>query len=144
MARDLVVNSRITIPHRELRFSFARSSGPGGQNVNKLNTKAVLRWVPRESVALSEAVLGRFLSQSANRLTEQGEIVLSSDRYRTQGRNIEDCLGRLKALINVAAVPPTIRRITRKPRRANEARLKNKRATSQKKTNRQSGGMQDN
>lgn len=143
MARDLVVNSRITIPQRELRFTFARSSGPGGQNVNKVNTKAVLRWTPSETTALTEAVQSRFIRQFANRITDQGELILNSDRYRTQARNIEDCLTRLKALVNAAAIPPTIRRVTRKPWRANETRLQNKKATSQKKSNRRSGGMQD-
>ncbi len=143
MARDLVVNSRITIPQSEIRFSFARSSGPGGQNVNKLNTKAVLRWTPSVSAALSEAVYDRLVSQFRNRLTGQGEIVLSCDRYRTQARNIEDCLSRLKALVSEAAIPPTVRRLTRKPRQANEARLQNKKATSQKKSDRRSGGMEE-
>lgn len=136
MADDLVINERIVIPKREFDFSFARSSGPGGQNVNKLSTKAVLRWRPRESPSLPEGVAQRLVAQCHNRVNDRGELVISSDRYRVQGRNISDCLDRLRALVLAAATPPTRRRPTRKPRSANEARLKEKRKRSATKSQR--------
>ncbi|TWT48792.1 Peptidyl-tRNA hydrolase ArfB [Botrimarina hoheduenensis] len=136
MADTLVVNDRIVIPKSELLFSFARSSGPGGQNVNKLNTKAVLRWKPADSLGLPEAVLLRLTVQCRTRINEAGELMITSDRYREQGRNIADCLERLRALLLAAADPPKRRRPTRKPRRANEARLKTKRQRSEVKSQR--------
>lgn len=136
MAEDLIVNDRIVIPKREFDFSFARSSGPGGQNVNKLSTKAVLRWRPRESPSLPGEVAERLVTQCRNRVNDRGELVIASDRYRVQGRNISDCLARLRALILAAANPPRRRRPTRKPRSANEARLKEKRKRSATKSQR--------
>lgn len=136
MADVLVVNDRISIPKHELDFSFARSSGPGGQNVNKLNTKAVLRWQVRDSPSLPQAVADRLVAQCRNRLNDRGELVIASDRYRVQGRNVGDCLDRLRALVLAAATPPKRRKPTRKPRAANEARLRQKRQRSATKAQR--------
>ncbi len=137
MQDRLLINDRLSIPRSEFRFTFARSSGPGGQNVNKLNTKAVLRWRPEDSPSLPADVLARFLTQCRHRINDRGELVLTSDRYRVQGRNIADCLDRLKALVAAAAVAPRRRRPTRRPRAANEKRLRNKRSQANKKANRQ-------
>ena len=139
MPRDLVINQNLTIPANELRFQYARSSGPGGQNVNKVNTKAILHWAVCETPSLPFAIRNRLIQQCRNRINEQSELVLSSDRFRTQASNREDCLDRLRALIQTAATPPRIRKKTRKPRRANEARLKDKKAQSQKKNQRRKG-----
>jgi len=132
----LRVNSQISIPRSEIRFTFVRSSGPGGQNVNKVASKAVLRWLPSQSRALPEAVRARFTSQNARRLNDRGELVLSSQRYRDQGRNIDDCLEKLRNLVAAAAIAPIKRKKTRVPKRASEARLKEKRATSERKRSR--------
>src|SRR5580704_4135357 len=95
----LTVNSRIQIPHEEFTFTFVRSSGPGGQNVNKVNSKAVLRWPILHSVTLPSEVRQRFVGRFGRRLTGEGELVLSSQRYRDQGRNVADCLEKLKAML---------------------------------------------
>ena len=88
----LVVNVEIQVPLRELNFSFARSSGPGGQNVNKLNTKATLRWDVQATSCLPEDVKQRFFAQYRRRITKKGQLVLASQRFRDQGRNVADCL----------------------------------------------------
>lgn len=132
----LRINAQILIPRQELRFSFVRSSGPGGQNVNKVSSKAVLRWSAKATVALPEAVHARLLQQCARRLTDRGELVITSQRYRDQGRNIEDCLEKLRSLIVSAATVPKKRKQTRVPKGAREERLKQKRAVSEKKTRR--------
>jgi ribosome-associated protein len=133
---QLRINSQLAIPRRELRFTFVRSSGPGGQNVNKVASKAVLRWDVRNSTSLSEAVRGRFLTRAARQINDRGELVLTSQRYRDQGRNIDDCLEKLRALV-LAAVPPPKRRKKTKPTRASkEQRLVQKRATAEKKRRR--------
>ena len=143
MQRDLVIDEQLSIPHGELRFSFARSSGPGGQNVNKVNTKAVLRWRPAESLGLPDAVRARLLSRLANRLTTDGELVIASDRHREQGRNVGECLSRLRALVAAAKTPPKRRVATRPSRAANERRLREKRARSQRKSSRQKPPEED-
>ena len=132
----LRINNRLEIPRREFHFSFVRSSGPGGQNVNKVASKAVLRWSPGESSCLPSDVRDRLLSQCARRLNDRGELVLSSQRFRDQGKNIEDCLSKLRSLLLAAATAPKKRKKTRVPKSARENRLAEKRVTSEKKRHR--------
>jgi len=136
----LRVNSRIIIPQSELRFSFVRSSGPGGQNVNKVNSKAQLRWSVTRSESLPEDVRGRMLSRYARRINDRGEIVLTSQRYRDQARNIGDCLTKLREMLAAVATPPKRRKKTRPPKSASESRLRDKRAKAEKKRSRSDRG----
>ena len=136
----LRVNSRIIIPQSELRFSFVRSSGPGGQNVNKVNSKAQLRWSVTRSESLPEDVRGRVLSRYARRINDRGEIVLTSQRYRDQARNIGDCLTKLREMLAAVATPPKRRKKTRPPKSASESRLRDKRAKAEKKRSRSDRG----
>ncbi|MCU0879321.1 MAG: aminoacyl-tRNA hydrolase, partial [Pirellulaceae bacterium] len=87
----LTINSHISIPADELQFTFARSSGPGGQNVNKVASKATLRWDVRGTPSLPEDVKQRFLTTYQSRLTTLGEILIVSQESRDQPRNIEIC-----------------------------------------------------
>jgi ribosome-associated protein len=114
------------IPESELEFSFARSSGPGGQNVNKTETKATLRWPVAASRALPEDVRARFLRAYATRITHEGELVISSRRHRERARNIEECREKLAAMLRAVATPRRRRRPTRPGRGAVEARLEAK------------------
>jgi ribosome-associated protein len=139
----LVINDRLTIPRSEILFTFARSTGPGGQNVNKLNTKAVLRWKPAESVALPPVILERFLERNGGRLTREGELVIASDTHREQGRNVGDCLHRLRALIVAAAARPKVRRATKPTRASQQRRLEAKRTQAAKKSSRQTPPGED-
>jgi ribosome-associated protein len=117
----LIVNSRIRIPKSEFELTFARSSGPGGQNVNKVSSKAVLRWKVRESPSLGADVRHRFVARYASRLTGGGELVVSSQRFRDQGRNVSDAFEKVRAMVASVAEPPKRRRPT-KPTRASVAR----------------------
>jgi ribosome-associated protein len=132
----LRVNHQLVIPPSELRFSFVRSSGPGGQNVNKVNSKAQLRWSVAKSQALSEEVRVRIRARLARRLSDRGEIVVVSQRYRDQARNVGDCLTKLRDLLAVAAAPPKRRKKTRPPKSASESRLRDKKAKAEKKRGR--------
>lgn len=114
------------IPERELIFSFARSSGPGGQNVNKTETKAILRWDVSRSSALPDDVRARFVRAFATRITNEGELVLSSQRHRDRTRNIDDCLAKLGAMLRSVATPRRKRRPTRPGRGAIERRIAEK------------------
>ena len=102
---DLLVNDRITIPAAELQVSFARSGGPGGQNVNKVNTKVILRWTPADSAALTEADRATVLQRLARRLTTDGELVITSSRTRLQARNREDAREKLAEAIRNCLKP---------------------------------------
>ena len=133
----LVVTDQITVARAEFRLTFVRSSGPGGQNVNKTSTKVVLRWNVTESESLSEEVRHRFLVRYRRRMTERGELVLTSERYRQRGRNIEDALQKVRALILAVAQPPKVRKKKRLSKGSKEARLRDKRAVSDKKRSRQ-------
>lgn len=135
----LVINDQIRIPASELQFSFSRSSGPGGQNVNKVNSKATLRWALYQSQALPHAVLSRFATRFAGRINDAGEIVIQSDTHRDQPRNVTDCLERLRAMVLSVARPPAVRKKTKPSRAANQRRLDRKREQSVKKQNRQTG-----
>lgn len=136
MPEALQVGARVRIPASELQMSFARSSGPGGQNVNKVNSKAMLRWNARASGSLPADARERFLTRYRSRLTADGELILQSQRYRDQGRNTSDCLEKLRAMIAAVLAAPRKRRPTKVPRGAIEDRLQVKRRTAQKKQSR--------
>jgi ribosome-associated protein len=135
-ARVLQINSRLQLPLDECELTYARSSGPGGQNVNKVNSKATLRWSPVLNVTLPAEVRQRFLAHYGNKLTTEGELLITSQRYRDQGRNVEDCLEKLRVMLAVVAVAPTKRRKTKPSRGSKERRLEGKRIESNKKQSR--------
>ncbi len=121
---------KIEIPLRELRFGFSRSSGPGGQNVNKLNTKVTLHWNVERSPSLPEDVRQRFVACYGRRVSRDGDLVLTSQRFRDQGRNVGDCLEKLRSMIEAVSRPPRPRKPTRPGRAAVESRLREKRVRS--------------
>jgi ribosome-associated protein len=133
----LEVNSKIAIPDEEFDISFARSSGPGGQNVNKTNSKAVLHWDVTNSPSLPWDVKARFLKSFASRLTTDGLIVIASDESRAQEANVKGCLEKLKAMILTVATPPKIRKPTKPTKSSQRARVENKKARSVTKKTRQ-------
>lgn len=129
----LVVDKHITIPLREFQFTFSRSAGPGGQNVNKVNTKVTLRWQVAASDSLPVDVKHRLLAKFARRITKEGEILVVSQRFRDQGRNVADCLNKLREMLLSVADRPKTRRKTRPSRASRQRRLNDKRKTSEKK-----------
>jgi len=116
--------------------SFSRSGGPGGQNVNKVNTKVTLRLRLNELDGLSEAELERVKNLLANRISNDGEIVIISDEERSQRINLERAYFRLEALITAAAKLPKHRRPTKPSKAAKEKRLQTKKKQGQKKAER--------
>ncbi len=126
----------LTIPADELEFSFVRSSGPGGQNVNKVNSKAVLRWNAVASRALNPEARARLHEKLGARLTGEGELIVTSDRYRDQGRNREDCIEKLHALVSAAIARPKARKETKPTYGSKRRKLESKGRQSEKKRNR--------
>lgn len=132
----LKVSRNIQIPLREFDFSFARSPGPGGQNVNKVNSKAILKWNVSQTTHLPGGVKNRFLEKYKRRISKNGELVISSHRFRDQGRNIADCLSRLREMIEAVRVAPKVRKKTKPSRGSKERRLESKKRKSATKKNR--------
>src|SRR5215218_7569714 len=122
----LRVTERISIDERELEESFIRSSGPGGQNVNKLATAVQLRFDVRHSPSLPEDTRQRLERLAGRRLSRDGVLVITAQRHRTQERNRQDALERLLDLIRRAAVAPVPRRPTRPTLASKRRRLEAK------------------
>jgi ribosome-associated protein len=137
---DLVVSPSLTIPDAELRLSFARSGGPGGQNVNKVSSKAVLHFAVATSPSLPDDVRQRFLQTYPSRITNAGEIVIHSDEFRDQPKNIQACFGKLRELLLAVLKAPKKRRPTRPTKGSKVRRLNDKKARSQTKAGRQFRG----
>lgn len=136
MSRPLIIEPGWVIAAEELCFAFARSSGPGGQNVNKVNSKATLRWNVAESDCVPPALKARFLERYPHRMNRLGEVIISSDRFREQSRNLSDCYERLRELILSVKSPPRTRKATKPTRASVRRRLENKKRTAQRKQSR--------
>jgi ribosome-associated protein len=139
----LTVTPNLQIPLREFVFTFSRSGGPGGQNVNKVNTKALLRWPVTTSPSLPQAVRQRLLGKCGRRITTEGELLISSQRFRDAGRNAADCLEKLRRLLAEAARHVPARRPTRPTRASVRRRVEGKRRHAQKKQQRTSPRSDD-
>lgn len=133
---DVRVNAAIVIPQDELQLAFARSGGPGGQNVNKVSSKVELRWTPATSRALSEPDREWLLKKLARRLTTEGELIILSTKTRDQLRNRDDAEAKLAAVVAAALVRPKPRRATKPSKGATERRLREKRVRAEKKRDR--------
>ena len=126
----LEITPTLQIPDSEFTWSFARSGGPGGQNVNKVASKAVMRWNIAASTALPEDVKNRLALQQKRFFTTDGEFIMVSQRYRDQERNRQDCLDKLRALILQALAVPKARKKTRPSRGSKRRRLQDKKQRS--------------
>jgi ribosome-associated protein len=118
------------IDERDIVESFVHASGPGGQNVNKLSTAVQLRFNALNSVNLTPDMRTRLKRLAGRRLSKQGVLIITAQRYRTQARNREDARARLVELLRRAAVAPIARRPTRPTAAAANRRLESKKRRS--------------
>ena len=132
------ITDSISIDESELHESFVRSSGPGGQNVNKLSTAVQLRFDVRQSPSLPNDVAVRLMRLAGKRMTKDGVLVIIAQNHRTQERNRAEALNRLVGLIKQAAVRPIPRRATKPPKASKQKRLEGKKHRSVIKRQRQS------
>jgi ribosome-associated protein len=134
--RDIYVTPRLTIPAGELEMSFARSGGPGGQNVNKVSSKVDLRWNPTTSAALTFDDRALLLDRLRSRLTTDGYLIVTSTATRDQLKNRDDALSKLALIVKSALHRDKPRRPTKPSKGAKRRRLDDKRRHSEKKQNR--------
>jgi ribosome-associated protein len=133
----------IQIPRHRLTIRFARSGGPGGQNVNKVETKAEIRLRVADADWIPARVRERLPVVAGGRIRGDGELVITSSRFRSQAQNLEDCIDKLRELIALAAVRPRRRVPTRPTAASRRDRLEAKRKRSQRKGSRRWRGDED-
>lgn len=131
------------IPISEIEFTFIRSPGPGGQNVNKVATGVLLRFNIVHSISLSEEKRQRLLEVLRSRLTLSGDLIIKACRYRTQNRNKEDAINRLQAFVTEALKPVKKRKKTKPSKAAIEQRLEDKKRQARAKSRRRHDPQQD-
>lgn len=127
----------VAIPFSEMEFSYTHSSGAGGQNVNKVATKAIIRWIPSATNSLPEGVKRRFIENFSSKLTHGGELILTSQKSRSQAQNANDCLDKLREMILSVWRAPKVRRATKPTKGSQRRRVEGKKIRSKIKQMRQ-------
>ena len=139
----IIINDELTIPADQLQVNAVRSSGPGGQNVNKVATCIELRFNPERCDLLGTAVVNRLLALAGKRVDSENTIIITSQKYREQSRNLDDACEKLRQLILKALVPPKPRKPTRPTRASVQKRITRKRQASEKKSQRRQRDWSD-
>jgi ribosome-associated protein len=132
----LVISPQISIPDEEFEWKFIRSSGPGGQNVNKVSSAVQLRFLLPLNLSLPVSVRNRLRRLAGQKLNDDGSILISARSARSQEQNRREALERLADLIRTAAIEPKVRKKTRPTRASKERRIESKKRRSSTKLQR--------
>jgi ribosome-associated protein len=135
----LDISVEVTIPDEELEWKFIRSSGPGGQNVNKVASAVQLRFLLPQNTSISAPAKHRLRRMAGQRLVDDGSILISARDERSQGENRRAALERLADLVRAALIEPKIRKKTRPTRASKERRIESKKRRSSIKRDRGGG-----
>ena len=138
----IAVTDAVAIPDAELSWEYARSGGPGGQNVNKVASKATLRWAVAASAAIPADARARLLAAHPAHVTADGEFLVTSQEYRDQERNRQRCGEKLAAMVRAALSPPKPRKKTKPSKASQRRRLEAKKRQGEKKAGRKGGGWE--
>ena len=133
---DLRITDNIIIPAEELEASFTRSSGPGGQNVNKVNSKVTLRWEFTKSPVLSDRLKKRLAMTAASKIVDENVIQVTSQESRDQPSNMQTCRTKIRNLVLAALKPVKVRVATKPTKSSQRRRLQEKKAKSDRKDSR--------
>lgn len=136
MSAAIIINSYLAIESGELSVQYVRSPGPGGQNVNKVNSKAIVHWNLAANTQIPADVADRIRAQAGNRINNDGFLVVSSHQSRNQPENLAFCHAKIRQIVLQALTPPTVRKATKVTRGAKQRRLTAKKQVSEKKASR--------
>jgi len=125
------INNKIFIPENEIQFNFIRSSGPGGQNVNKVSTAVQLRFDIVNSTSLNDEIKRRLIEKSGNKVTKEGILIIEAKRFRTQESNRQDAVERFIELIRKAEKKPKKRIKTKPSKESRQKRIEEKKKRSE-------------
>lgn len=133
----IIIKGSLYIPSMEFELRFARSSGPGGQNVNKVNSKAILIWNISNNRSLPRDAHARCMKAYQRRINSEGQLIIMSDRFRDRPKNIADCEEKLRNMILKVLEPPKPRKPSKPTKASKEKRIAAKKSRSDLKKNRQ-------
>ena len=143
MSTPLTINDKITLPGSDLEWTAVKSSGPGGQNVNKVNSKIELSFDFESTVAIDEDTRDRLRKLAKNSLDGEGRILVKSEKTRDQGKNLADAREKLKEMVLAALVKPKVRKPTKVTKAAKKKRVADKKKVAKKKATRKKPSKDD-